>query len=130
MGSCKAQQRANQKFYLTFGSCFKSTNVDLKFNKLVKLNVKELTSDFSAGVVLNQRIVFDGNMLKYILSNEEISSQRLLIPNNQLLLEVESSGIIKTFNINLRNGIYVYLENCGPNKSLEIKQYKNPPMVE
>ena len=128
--SCKAQQPSKDKFHLTFGSCFKSTNVDLKFNNIVQFKAIELTSDFSTGVVLNKNIVFDGKSLKYILSSREVNRRPLKLANNQILLEITSNGVTNTFKIELKKGAYILLDKCGTSKTFEIKQYKKPPVIE
>lgn len=104
--------------------------MDIKIGDQFDIKNINLESDFATGIVLDKNIAYNGRYLRFIVNNEERYRSPYKVINNKFAIECKDSVGIAKFDINLANGKYIFIENCGIAGSLEVKQYKKRPILE
>jgi hypothetical protein len=131
IASCHIPFKTNSLvFYITFGSCFHSNNLDLKIGNHFEIKNINLVSDFATGIVLDKSISYNGSDLKFIVENKEMYREPYKVINRKLTIQAKNGADITQFEVDLAKGKYIFIENCGTMRPLELKQYRKKPIVE
>jgi len=101
---------ANLKFSVLFGSCFQNDQVGLKINSVEFVAASQISSDSINSIT--RLSAYQDNSAVWVTENDKKTKYSALTLERRLQLDIMLNGAWKKFNIDLRKGKIILINNC------------------